>query len=120
MPNGNCQLLNDSSAMISEEEARDTILRTISPLPVMQVALADALDLFVARSVTASIALPTFDNSAMDGYAVIAACARKGGRLNVIAEQPAGISRSLRVAASEAVRIFTGAPMPMGADAVVT
>ena len=119
MPNGNCQLLNDSSAMISEEEARDTILRTISPLPVMQVALADALDLFVARSVTASIALPTFDNSAMDGYAVIAACARKGARLNVIAEQPAGISRSLRVAASEAVRIFTGAPMPMGADAVV-
>jgi molybdopterin molybdotransferase len=105
--------------MISEEEARAKILAAVTPLPVLRVLLADALDLFAANDVSAMIALPSFDNSAMDGYAVIAASAKNGARLKVVAEQPAGVARKLQVSANEAVRIFTGAPMPTGADAVV-
>ncbi len=60
-----------------------------------------------------------FDNSAMDGYAVVASSSRKGARLRVIGEQPAGVDRQLRISRGEAVRIFTGAPIPAGADAVV-
>jgi molybdopterin molybdotransferase len=60
-----------------------------------------------------------FDNSAMDGYAVVASSSRKGARLKVIGEQPAGLDRQLRISPGEAVRIFTGAPIPAGADAVV-
>src|SRR5262249_38416234 len=56
---------------------------------------------------------------AMDGYAVVANSSRKGARLHVIGEQPAGIDRQLRIADDQAVRIFTGAPIPAGADAVV-
>jgi molybdopterin molybdotransferase len=59
-----------------------------------------------------------FDNSAMDGYAVIASDCSQGKRLRVIGEQPAGVDRKLRVANGEAIRIFTGAPMPAGADSV--
>ena len=60
-----------------------------------------------------------FDNSAMDGYAVIASCCEPGARLRVVGEQPAGLNRGLALRHGEAIRIFTGAPMPEGADAVV-
>jgi molybdopterin molybdotransferase len=63
--------------------------------------------------------LPLLDNSAMDGYAVVANACAAGARLKVIGEQPAGVDRRLTVATGEAVRIFTGAPLPTGADAVV-
>ncbi len=55
----------------------------------------------------------------MDGYALRAAETQRGARLRVIGEQPAGLARQLRVGAGETVRIFTGAPLPAGADAVV-
>ena len=55
----------------------------------------------------------------MDGYAVIASSCKKHGRLRVIGEQPAGPDRKLRVSDGEALRIFTGAPIPQGADAIV-
>src|SRR5437773_4753504 len=55
----------------------------------------------------------------MDGYAVVASSCGLGKQLRVIGEQPAALDRQLRVSAGEAVRIFTGAPMPAGADAVV-
>lgn len=105
--------------MISEEDARARILRAISTLPVATVPLAEALGHFSAADIAAKIPLPSFDNSAMDGYAVVASCANKGARVKVVGEQPAEASRDLRVRPGEAVRIFTGAPMPSGADAVV-
>ena len=55
----------------------------------------------------------------MDGYAVVASACAEGKPQRVIGEQPAGIDCGLRIAAGEAVRIFTGAPIPVGADAVV-
>ena len=105
--------------MISEEEARRRILEKVSPLDERAVPLAGAIDCFAAHDYFARLPLPAFDNSAMDGYAVVASSCNKGGRLRVIGEQPAGPDRKLRVGGSEAVRIFTGAPLPQGADAIV-
>jgi molybdopterin molybdotransferase len=105
--------------MISENEARAKILESIRSLPSRRIAISKALDCFAAKDLVAQIALPNFDNSAMDGYAVVANACRKGNRLRVIGEQPAGEDRHLRVASGEAVRIFTGAPIPTGADAII-
>jgi molybdopterin molybdotransferase len=105
--------------MIGEEEARRRILETIGPLDQRAVPLVRGFDCFAAQDYFARLPLPVFDNSAMDGYAVVASSAKKGARLGVIGEQPAGPDRQLRVSAGEAVRIFTGAPIPKGADAVV-
>jgi molybdopterin molybdotransferase len=105
--------------MISEEEARRKILETIRTLPERSVSLSEALDCFSAQDILARLPLPNFDNSAMDGYAVVASSCRKGGRLRVIGQQPAGPDRQFRISPGEAVRIFTGAPVPRGSDAVV-
>ena len=105
--------------MISEEEARNRILEAVSPTPERTVPLSGALGCFSARSVVAGLSLPAFDNSAMDGYAIVASSSKKGARSQVIGEQPAGVDRQLRISPGEAVRIFTGAPIPAGADAVV-
>jgi len=105
--------------MISEEEARAKILETIQPLPGRTISLSAALDGFAARDYFARLPMPSFDNSAMDGYAVVASSCRAGTHLRIIGEQPAGVDRGIRVSPGETVRIFTGAPMPAGADAVV-
>ena len=105
--------------MITEEEALARILEKLRPLPSRRVPLLEAVDRFAAAELFATIALPRFDNSAMDGYAVVAASCEGGRSLRVIGEQPAGLDRGLRVAPGEAVRVFTGAPIPAGADAVV-
>jgi molybdopterin molybdotransferase len=117
LPIADCQLIR--CGVISEEEARQRILAKITPLPQRAVPVASALDCFAARDCFARLPLPAFDNSAMDGYAVVASSCKKGGRLRVIGQQPAGPDRKLRVGAGEAVRIFTGAPVPRGADAIV-
>src|SRR5882672_11713506 len=103
--------------MISEEEARRRILETVSPLDEREVPVAGALDCFAAEDYFARLPLPAFDNSAMDGYAVVARSCKKGGRLRVIGEQPAGPDRKLRIDRGEAIRIFTGASLPKGTDA---
>src|SRR5438046_8172297 len=105
--------------MISEEEARAKVLERIRPLPPRHLPIVDALHHFAAQDCYARLPLPSFDNSAMDGYAVIARDCRSSARLRVIGEQPAGPDRKLRISPGEAVRIFTGAPMPAEADAVV-
>src|SRR5437867_12735683 len=105
--------------MISEGEARSKILETIRPLPSRRLSISWALGCFAAEDYFSSLPLPNFDNSAMDGYAVVASSCGLGTRLRVIGEQPAALDRQLDVSAGEAVRIFTGAPMPAGADAVV-
>jgi molybdopterin molybdotransferase len=105
--------------VISEEEARRKILEAIQPLPGRTISLSAALDCFSAQDLVAGLPMPGFDNSAMDGYAVVASSCRTGERLRVIGEQSAGVDRGIRISPGEAARIFTGAPMPAGADAVV-
>jgi molybdopterin molybdotransferase len=105
--------------MISEAEALAAVLAKITPRPAESRLLLDSLGKFSAEEIFATRPLPAFDNSAMDGYAVHSVSARLGARLRVIGEQPAGPDRGLTIAAGEAIRIFTGAPVPRGADAVI-
>ncbi len=105
--------------MISEEEARKKILETVRSLPSRRLSISRALDCFAAEDYFARLPQPAFDNSAMDGYAVVANSCARGKRLRVTAEQPAGRDKQLRISPGEAIRIFTGAPMPQGADAIV-
>jgi molybdopterin molybdotransferase len=105
--------------VITEEEAREKIISAVASLPATEVSLANALDRFAADELFATIPLPPFDNSAMDGYAVVANSAGKNARLKIVSEQPAGVSKNVSLSAGKTIRIFTGAPMPTGADAVV-
>jgi molybdopterin molybdotransferase len=105
--------------MISEEEAREKILEMVRSLPSRRLSLSQTLGCFAAEDYFARLPLPVFDNSAMDGYAVVASSCAKGNRLLVTAEQPAGRDKQLHVSPGEAIRIFTGAPIPQGANAIV-
>lgn len=105
--------------MTSEAEALTAVLAKVTALPGRTVSLLDSLGRFAARDLLAPRSLPPFDNSAMDGYAVQAASCKEGASLRVVGEQPAGADRGLTIGAGEAIRIFTGAPLPAGADAVV-
>src|SRR5947209_7027826 len=105
--------------MISEADARAKILEAVRSLPSRTLPVQQALDQFAAQDYFARLPLPMFDNSAMDGYAVIASDCKQDAHLRVAGEQPAGIDRKLRVSKGNTVRIFTGAPIPAGADAVV-
>jgi molybdopterin molybdotransferase len=89
-------------------------------LPIERIAVARAAGRVLAEDIVAPIALPSFDNSAMDGYALRAEdAAIPEATLKLIGEQFAGPPLGFRVGAGECVRITTGAPMPEGADAVV-
>lgn len=110
--------------LIPLADAQSHVLDRVGPLPAEQVAVGEALGLVLAAAVTAAEAVPPFANSAMDGYAVAAADtvgASQGApvRLPVVAEVAAGHPATRPLLPGEAMRIFTGAPMPDGADAVV-
>jgi molybdopterin molybdotransferase len=105
--------------VITEEQALARIIENVAALPARTVPLIQAREKFAATEVRARVALPRFDNSAMDGYAVVAATCADGKPQRLIGEQPAGADRSLRIEPGETIRLFTGAPIPSGADAVV-
>jgi molybdopterin molybdotransferase len=105
-------------------EHREAVLDQITPTPAVTFALEDAAGLVLAADVTAHEALPRFDNSAMDGYAVqsadvAGASADAPVRLRVVADLAAGSDAAPVIGAGTAARIMTGAPVPPGADAVV-
>lgn len=102
------------------EQARAHLMAQEFPVqPTEHVPLAAALGRILARDVHATMAVPAFDNSAMDGYAVNCAdCQSVGTTLQVVQTVAAGHVGTALVAGT-AARIFTGAPIPAGADAVV-
>ena len=110
--------------MQSVDDYRDGILAGIRALSPLELPLASAHGCVLAEDVAAPWPLPSFDNSSMDGYAVLAADVAGASeqdpvRLRVIDDVPAGYRATEAVTAGTAVRIMTGAPMPDGADAVV-
>jgi molybdopterin molybdotransferase len=106
--------------MISEEEALAAILNAVAPADTESVPLPAAAGRFVSRDVRALLPLPSFDNSSMDGWAIHDAdCGKSGVTLAIVGEQPAGADGRLTVREGEAVRIFTGAPLPAGTAAIV-
>ena len=112
------------SPLITVAEQLARVLDVVQPLSPLQLGLLDAHGCVLTEDVVAPTALPAFDNSSMDGYAVRAADvagAREGSPvvLPVTGDVPAGPASPLRVQPGVCVRIMTGAMMPAGADAVV-
>ena len=105
--------------MISVDEALGHILALADATGAESVDIGDAAGRVLAAPVTAARDGPPFAASAMDGYAVRGADAFPGNTLTVVGEAPAGRAWPGTVAAGQAVRIFTGAPVPSGADRVV-
>jgi len=113
-----------ASKPIELEAARGAVLERAKPLEVETVPLRDALDRRLAEDAVAPEAVPAFDNSSMDGFAVRSADTREARPEAPVALRLAGESRAGRpattpLAAGEAMRISTGAAIPTGADAVV-
>ncbi len=106
--------------MISVADALARITGGIRPLPAEQVALTVSVGRVLAEDVRARRTQPPNAVSAMDGYAVRAAdVARLPARLKIVGEVPAGAAFENTLGAGQAVRIFTGAAVPDGADAIV-
>lgn len=105
--------------MISVSEAQALCLEMVHRLPAEQVALSDAAGRVLAEPVTALRDQPPFAASAMDGYAVKGAEVERDALFKVIGEAAAGHGFNGRVGAGQAVRVFTGAPVPDGADFVL-
>lgn len=101
-------------------EAARLIISQFQPLPPERRSLRAALDTVLAEDITSPIDLPPWDNSAMDGYAIRSGDLAGGGTdLDVIETVAAGQFPSKTVGPRQAVRIFTGAPLPQGADTVI-
>jgi molybdenum cofactor synthesis domain-containing protein len=109
--------------ILSVDEHLRSILAALEPAPTAPVPLTESLGLVVARDVRAKVSLPGFDNSSMDGYAVLAASLTDAGarpvRLRIVGEVAAGQEPTFRVGPGEAARIMTGAMLPEGADSVI-
>jgi molybdopterin molybdotransferase len=105
---------------LSVAEALAKILEEARPLGRETVSVADAAGRVLAQPLIARMTQPPFDASAMDGYAVRSSdVAQLPASLKLIGESGAGHPFAGRLEAEQTVRIFTGAPMPEGADAVV-
>jgi molybdopterin molybdotransferase len=110
--------------MLSVEDYRDRVLAGIAPLSAIELPLTAIEGCVLADDVTAAVSLPSFDNSSMDGYAVLSADLTYASLevpvdLRVIDDVPAGGTSMVTVTRGSAVRIMTGAAMPAGADAVI-
>ncbi|MGH2863804.1 MAG: molybdopterin molybdotransferase MoeA [Solirubrobacteraceae bacterium] len=113
-----------SSQLIEIDAARELVLGCARRLGSEQVALSDALGRVLAVDTPSPQAVPPFDNSAMDGFAVRSVDVREAGpqapvRLRIVDESRAGRPAQRELGPREAIAISTGAAMPEGADAVV-
>lgn len=105
--------------MIPIHEAISIVLQQTPKLEIESVALSHSLGRILAEDVIADTDLPPFDRAQMDGYAVRAGdLANPPARLPIVGESVAGAGWHHEMKAGEAVRIMTGAPVPVGADAV--
>ena len=110
--------------MLPWEEARNNVLLGVTEMPAEVVSVKDARGRYLAEDVIAQEAMPPFDNSAMDGFAVRtqdleSAAEDQPHPLTVIDTLGAGRAANVSLKPNTAVRVMTGAPIPPGADAVV-
>lgn len=114
----------DQPSTVSVAEHLERVLSAVTALPAETIPLANALGRTLVDEVVAHVDVPSFDNSAMDGYAVrrsdvATASADSPVQLTVVADLPAGAAENPRLQPGHAARIMTGAPMPDDADCVV-
>jgi molybdopterin molybdotransferase len=112
------------SAPLGAAEAALKILEDVRLQPALRIPLDDALDSILAEDVVSRLDIPAWTNSAMDGYAVRGEDVRGATeaqpvRLRVIEQLPAGRFPEKTIGPGECARIFTGAPLPPGADSVI-
>lgn len=106
--------------MIPLDEAAAHVLDRVPLLPSSEVDLAEAVGCVTTEAVTADDPIPSFDNTAMDGYALRSADVVDAPvRLDVVATLAAGTGERPEIGPDQAARIMTGAPVPPGADAIV-
>lgn len=107
-------------ALLSVDDALALVLKGLVPLETEDVPLREARARVLAHDLAATLTQPPFDASAMDGYAVRAAdISRLPAILMIVGQSAAGAGFSGRLQQGQAVRIFTGAPVPEGADTIV-
>jgi molybdopterin molybdotransferase len=111
-------------SLTSVEDHLAEVLKTVRPLAPTELSLSDAHGLVLAEDVTATVPLPSFDNSGMDGYAVriadVAAASEQAPvTLPVVAEVAAGDTGAYALSPGTSIRIMTGAMLPRGTEAVV-
>ncbi len=110
--------------LVSVDDYREGILAGLEPLDPITLPLADSHGCVLAEDVVAQWPLPSFDNSSMDGYAVLASDVSSAAEaspvtLTVIDDVPAGSRADVALRPGCAVRIMTGAPIPSGTDCIV-
>ncbi len=106
--------------LMSLDEALKTLLAQISPLMgVESVATLDADGRILAQDLVSALQVPAFDNSSMDGYAVRSADVQEAGIELTVTQRIAAGHFGQPLLPGQAARIFTGAPVPPGADAIV-
>ncbi|MDI6807740.1 MAG: molybdopterin molybdotransferase MoeA [Candidatus Eisenbacteria bacterium] len=116
--------MKQSHEMLSVGTALEEILRRVNCLNAEEVSILEAAGRVLRESIKSSHDVPSFDNSAMDGYAVrsedtLHSTRDKPSRLKIVEEIPAGASPRFRLGRDEAAAIMTGACVPEGADSVV-
>jgi molybdopterin molybdotransferase len=105
--------------MITVDEAKKIIEQNTSSLPPVEMCLRDAAGKVLAEDVFAITDIPAFAQSSMDGYAFLLSEWHPPGKLRIEGEIPAGSGQAMTLGPGSAARIFTGAPVPAGADTVV-
>ena len=112
------------SPLVPVDEHLKRILDSIDTLPAYDQPLLEVMGLPIAEDIMAPLPLPAFDNSGMDGYAVVhhdvaSASEQRPVHLPVVGEIAAGAATIMAMSPGTAVRIMTGAPVPQGCDAIV-
>jgi len=112
------------SPLVPVDEHLKRILDSIDTLPAYDQPLLEVMGLPIAEDIMAPLPLPAFDNSGMDGYAVVhhdvaSASEQRPVHLPVVVEIAAGAATIMAMSPGTAVRIMTGAPVPQGCDAIV-
>jgi molybdopterin molybdotransferase len=105
--------------MISVRQAKKIIAKHSTLLANVTVHLSKAAGRTLAEAIYSSVDIPAFNQSSVDGFAFNFSGYKKYNSLNIIDKIPAGYNKKIAISENEAVRIFTGAPIPIGADTVV-
>ena len=105
---------------VSLDEARDICHNNKISLPTEEVSIDDSLNRIIASNVVAKVNDPPFDNSAMDGFAVIFSETKSTPvELSIIGVSNAGSDNLPELSSGQAMKIMTGAPIPKGADSII-
>jgi len=109
----------NSETMISVSEAKKIISENVTVLKPVSLSLHQTAGLTLAEDIYATMDIPPFPQSSMDGYAFSFGGWKQSGKLKIVGEVAAGSSEEFILQPEDAVRIFTGAPVPKGADTVI-